>query len=252
MIERASWIGAGPASGWALRGTVPASALPGVTWWARAVRVAVATLGTTVDVVTSHSQILRAGPFGANPMDGSLPRLLSRVPRSVLVEHLATLSRVSQIGLDREIGAFVVGLAPATERDVREAFALGGGGEVWEAEQRARSLAWVEGIAAVLRDPAGLRAVVDDGTHALRGIATALREPLGWTSLAGPPASAEFARGAAAGLALALVHPGGAGRLIRAVGPDAEALLSPPGPGWPLEFAAVAPRLRAALAAEGW
>jgi len=255
VSETPTWVTLGPVSGWLLRGSVPASVLPGGDFWSRAARVAVQAAGLRVDTVHTYSRIISVGPFGANPVDGTLAALLVGVPRDVLVECCGAMAVTAGIGLAERPGPMLTrGFGAATERELLAAFVGGSDADTWSESQKGRALGWTVSFGAMLRHPGAHRALAETGATAVRSVLTpALGSALAWEG-AVPPRSREFAQASACALALAMVSPKGAQAVARACGPSAAAMLDALGRGgaWPAEFGALAPRLRAALDAETW
>jgi hypothetical protein len=230
--------------------------LPGGDFWSRAARVAVHAAGQNVDTVHTYSRVISVGPFGANPIDGTLARLLVEIPRDVLVECCGAIAEHTGIGLAERPGPMLTrGFGTADEMMLREAFVGGSFGEAWTEEQVARALSWTRAFGALLRHPGSQRALGVTGATVVRAVLTEpLQTALAWPRVGEPPVHPEFARASACALALAMVSPRGALTVARAAGPNTEEMLDSLGRAgaWPADFGVLAPRLRAALARETW
>lgn len=244
----AEWIReADGAAGWFERGRCDARAVGGADYWAQAARVSVRALGRNVDTVNTLRAVICVGPFAANPVDGSLVRLLARLPREVLVKHLGRVSEESGLGLATDPPGFTIGFRSADLDSIRAAFALGSTPLQWSAGGMWRAKAWTDGFAAVLADEACRRSLGLAFGETTREVAAKLALP--WE-----PRTVDGQRALATVTAFARVHERGAAALARQVGPAPDALLAAAArPGaWPAQFAAIAPRMRGALALETW
>ena len=236
--------------GWARLGSVPPGQLGGATFWSQAARVDAVGAGIHVDAVHTFAG-LQAGPSGARATDGSLAALLTALPRNLVAIHLGALSRRTGLGLrDRE---WAIGLDHASDDDIRRVFGLPEEGLPWHEDARDCALEWVNGLGALLADPATHRS---HGHYAGEIVRARASQPLrtalgwGWGEPAGDPARR---RAGALAIALSGVSARSALQLVLAAGPNADSMLDVmTGPSWPGEFNARAGRLRLALQAESW
>jgi len=251
------WVKYGDRRGWQWPGVVPAKQIAGMTFWAKAARVACAAEGGQLDMVQCYDRgIMSVGPFGATAAFGALGDFLSEIPRNILVQYLGELFRRTCLSLNGTV--LMRGLSPATLEELNYAFRGGADDTTWEESFASASLAleWVRAFAAMLADTASHRGVGMACSKLLSTIymTPAAGELLGMRPSSTPPASAAAQRAAACFLSFAVNHPQGAMRLLRTAGCDADRMLDAAmaaGP-WPATFGQRVARTRAALASEAW
>lgn len=256
----AQWVKYGTRSGWMELGSVPASAIGGIDFWSKVLRVVCAAEGGHVDMVQCYDLgIMSAGPIGATAQSGALAQLLNLIPFEIRQAKLGALFEQAGLGLSEK--GFTKGIGPASHEDLKKAFLGGSDGWAWKESEKQVALAWVNALSSALRDPTSLRCIGKIAIPVLKPYVSALAERVFGMDGLFIAESPVIKRAIATWVSFSVNHPTGANRLLSQSGgvpgipPTADAILevaSRASPLWPATFSQRVGRTRAALEKESW